>query len=114
MKVIKIETDNRGSVVIIEDDGWEYHVVKTFAGKYRGGEIHDGDQFNFVVSGNVKFTSKYDKIIEVVCHAGEVIKIPEGVAHMSKSLTDSIVLEWHKAGRKTEYYEPFREKVRNQ
>jgi cupin superfamily acireductone dioxygenase involved in methionine salvage len=114
MEVVLKQTDERGSVIILEDDGWEYHLVKTFAGKLRGGEIHNEGQWNHVVKGDVKFIFQYDKTVELIYHQGDVMQIPAGVPHMSQSLTDSVVLEWHKAGRKTEYYEPFREKVRNQ
>jgi len=114
VKVIKKQTDKRGRIMIIEDDGWEYHLVKTFAGKYRGGEIHDEPQFNLVVRGEVEFIYKLAGEQHQVVGCGKVISIPPGVPHMSLSLTDSVVLEWHKAGRKTEYYEPFRGKVVNQ
>jgi mannose-6-phosphate isomerase-like protein (cupin superfamily) len=114
VKVVKKQTDKRGKTMIIEDEGWEYHLTKTFAGKYRGGEVHNEAQFNLVLTGQVEFLYKLAGERQQVVGEGKTITIPPSVPHMSLSLTDSVVLEWHKAGRKTEYYEPFRQKVRNQ
>lgn len=111
----KTHNDHRGTLVITEFGDMNYILLETKAGKYRGGEFHDEAQHCELLSGEAVMyfrggTDGDESTKEL--KIGEIVPIPQGVIHLFHSITDSITVEWHKAGRSTEYYRPWREKCK--
>lgn len=111
MEVTKLQSDSRGDVFLIDQDGEEILLIFTKKGYLRGGEIHEGSQYNFIVKGKVKWTyHTHSGDWDDVVGEGETNFVPKGIPHMMEALEDTIMMEWRElpVEKPMNYYEPFR------
>jgi hypothetical protein len=122
VKIIKEHTDHRGSLLIAQIGDMEVLLQERKAGSYGGGEYHDMPQWCLVISGEANVSLKDMGIGNAPnmpstfgegttkFKAGSIITIPAGVIHLFHFPVDTVMVEWHEAGRSTVYYPPWREK----
>ena len=111
----KINDDNRGKIFKLTLDK-VYWLSFTKRGFSRGGDIHDGRQFNVVLKGEFKVLMHYEKReVEVNMFEGDSIVIPENVPHVFIAKQDSWMLEWHDHKlppyKDKRFYRPYRDRV---
>lgn len=109
----KIHEDKRGIIWKLSYNNKDYFISFTRKGYARGGDIHNGKQYNAILYGNLLVKEKYDVDIESILKGGDFIVINKNVPHVFIALKDSLMLEWHEY-RLGEYenkrfYKPYRE-----
>jgi len=117
MFVEKISVNGRGTIFRIIVGKEIYWWSFTANGHGRGGDIHDGRQYNVVIKGKflVKMMYPEEGEVERVLLEGDSIVIPNDIPHVFIALEDSWMLEWHDHKlppfKDKRYYEPYRKLV---
>lgn len=112
MFVELINTDKRGKIygIVLDKIYWLSYTNKDYG---RGGDIHNGQQFNIVLKGKflVKMRFPTEEVKRAVLE-GQSIVIPDNVPHVFIALEDSIMIEWHDHKlppyKDKRFYEPYR------
>jgi len=117
MQIKKVSENKRGKIWRIELDR-VFFLSFTKEGKYRGGDIHNGVQFNLILEGKGEFRilnpiTKQER--RIILDKDSFIKIPRGYPHVFKALSDSWMLEWHEKPlppyEEKQFYKPYRKLV---
>lgn len=113
MKIEKVNEDNRGEIWRIDNGKRIYWLSITKKGSGRGGDIHDGYQYNLVFEGSFKVLYKYpDREEEWIQKVDQLLQVPPEVPHVWIALEDSMMLEWHEKPlppfEQKRYYELYR------
>jgi len=116
MEIVKVSDNKRGEIWKIESGKRTYFLSITKKGYGRGGDIHDGIQYNYVLEGSFKVLFKYPKEEkEFIQKANEYVEVPPEIPHVWIALEDSLMLEWHEKPlppvEKKRYYEPYRRMI---
>jgi len=112
IKLFHILEDERGMIYKISADK-DYWLSYTKRGFARGGDIHDGCQFNAILKGKFLVKMMYpDGEVKRLLLEGQSIVIPNDIPHMFIALEDSYMIEWHDHKlppyEKKRFYEPYR------
>ena len=103
--------NDAGEMHTIHMDGITTYIIYTNEGFFRGGKKYFADKVFRVLSWEVQFI--YEKngfdIYETLSSADGDKNIPAGVAHIFKSLTDSVILEYFPEGTQSEDFERYRQ-----
>lgn len=108
-----INQDERGKIYRMVLDG-VYWISFTKKGYARGGDIHNGRQFNSILKGKflVKMKFPTEEVKRVVLE-GQSIIIPNNIPHVFIALEDSTMIEWHDHKlppyKEKRFYQPYRE-----
>jgi len=114
MNYEKIHEDKRGEIYTLKLFNKTYWHMYTHKGHARGGDIHEGKQYNVVVTGKflVRMIQKEGEKEVIIC-AGETIVIHKETPHVFIALEDSYMIEWHDHQlpplEKKRIYQPYRE-----
>lgn len=113
MKIDKVQEDKRGEIWKIETGKRTAFLSKTFKGKARGGDIHDGSQYTLILEGKVKVLMKFpEREKEEILEKNDLIIVPKDIPHVFIALEDSVFLEWHELPlpeySKKRFFEPYR------
>lgn len=113
MEVEKVNEDQRGEIWKIVTPQKEVFLAFTKKGKARGGDIHRGEQYTFILEGKMRILSKFpDKEKEEIIEEGNLAVIPPEIPHVFVALEDSVFLEWHECPlppySKKRFYLPYR------
>mgnify|MGYP001591403992 CR=1 FL=1 len=111
-----VHEDFRGRIHVVSIEGIQIKFITTRAGFLRGGEIHPNNQYNTVLSGEVEFILKLNGIADIhrLKTQNGQITITAGTPHMSRSVTDSVMIEWYDGEYQSEYYPEYRKLVDGQ
>jgi len=109
MELKQISDDVRGKIWVFNWNGKDYLLIFTKTGYLRGGEIHEGKQYNILLEGEMTWFTK-GTYSRKLCVAPEYIETPKGYPHMMEALTDCLMLEWREkpVEQPMKYYKPFR------
>jgi len=112
MKGVLVNQDKRGKIYRIVLDR-VYWVSFTNNGFARGGDIHNGRQFNSILKGKFLVKMKFPtEEVEQVVFEGQSIIVPENIPHVFIALEDSIMIEWHDhklpSYKEKRFYPPYR------
>ena len=115
MKIDNIHSDDRGFIKAITGELKscpEIAIMKTSAGKCRGGCIHRKSKEHLcVIEGVINYVYG-DEQTHVMLKPGQSITIEPNTPHYFLSLTDSIIIEWGaQLEEKQEKHEAFRKIV---
>ena len=101
MKLKQIQSDERGSISLLEEgfkNLQEVTVFHTYAGFARGGCVHNiHDEHVCVVEGVIEYFCYDEKGLEVKkqrLFQGDTIKIKSRTPHYFIAMLDSVVMEW--------------------
>ena len=114
-----VSNDERGWIrKLVCNDNPEQIIWLSFTrkGYARGGDIHDGRQFNTVIKGDflikLKFSDNDESKNSFRIWTGKSIIIPKDIAHVFIALEDTLMIEWHDHElppyEKKRFYEPYR------
>lgn len=108
-----VNRDERGEILTDKIDGISYWISHTRQGFGRGGDIHEGWQYNIVLKGSFEVNLMLPDGEEVrVYKAPVMVSIPPEVPHVFIALEDSYMMEWHDHKlppySEKRYYEPYR------
>jgi hypothetical protein len=111
------QEDERGwmsKFIIGKQEFWLSFTRKGYA---RGGDIHEGLQFNTVIYGNMKVKLMFangEKIVELPSDSSMVT--PKSIPHVFIAFEDTLMVEWfdHELPpyEKKQFYEPYRKLCR--
>lgn len=118
MFIEEINKDERGEVFRIVLDNKVYWLSYTKTGFGRGGDIHNGKQFNTILSGRFKVMLHYPKNdAEYNIFEGDSIIIPKNIPHLLIAKKDSWMIEWHDHKlppyKDKKFYKPYRKLCRS-
>ena len=113
-KIELFYSDERGEIYHLVMNKKRISLLHTNKGCLRGADIHPHKQFDVVLKGKITFIERWEVgKVTTPLKVGDCITIKEGNPHYFESMTDSWVLEWWDGAFKSEYYEPYRRKVRS-
>src|SRR5690348_2543959 len=91
----KLGEDSRGSVYAFFYGGKEYHLIKSNAGAFRGGDFHSSDSESLLLSGEVEWKLRENNQIRKVRQfANEKIVLPADIPHILEAIKDSWFVEF--------------------
>lgn len=108
-----VQRDNRGEIWKADIDGITYWMSNTKRGSGRGGDVHEGWQYNVFLKGSFEGHLMYPDGEEVrIYSAPSMVFIPPEVPHVFIALEDSYMIEWHDHElppfSEKRYFEPYR------
>ena len=108
-----VNSDERGEIQVAEVDGISYWLSYTRKGFGRGGDIHEGWQYNAILKGSFTvYLKPLDGDEMRTYRAPMVVTMPPEMPHVFIALEDSYMIEWHDHElppfSKKRYYEPYR------
>ena len=116
MELIDIKTDNRGTIFKFKIGQNKFLIVITKGGAMRAGEIHNVNQYTFLLAGAVEVITKQEnKDVHELYFSqfkeNKKIEIPKGTPHYFKFLEGSLMIENDDENMTTEYYPEYRKLV---
>jgi len=108
-----VNRDKRGEILTDKIEGISYWLSYTRKGFGRGGDIHEGWQYNVVLKGSfeVRLMTLEGEDVRIY-KAPVMVAIPPEIAHVFIALEDSYMMEWHDHKlppfKEKRYYEPYR------
>lgn len=101
--------DWRGEIQRHELNGIKYNVLFTRKGCYRSGDFHPANQFDLILLGHVRITTReHDNDVVREYNANQLIKIPENIPHLFEFLSGCVMIEWWDRPFEAKYYPPYR------
>jgi len=114
-----ISEDKRGWMKKLTlNNGDIFWISFTKKGFARGGDIHDGRQYDTIIRGQFLVKQHFPEDIEMlkVIITGDSIIIPAGIPHVFIAMEDTEMIEWHDDKLppfdQKKYYEPYRKLCR--
>lgn len=116
MFIEKTNENKRGKIYHLFFMDKDYWLSFTRKNCGRGGDIHDGRQYNVVLQGKFLAKMMYPHgEVERVIFEGRSIMVPNSIPHIFFALEDSWMLEWHENKlppfEKKQYYKPYRDLI---
>jgi len=113
----KVHEDKRGTIYLLKFNGMLYFILITNKGYARGGDLHDFEQYNFVISGSFEVREQHQSSEKkYIVNEREFVTIPPNVPHVFIALEDSLMIEWHSKElppfKDKKYHEPYRKLCR--
>jgi len=110
---LNMEEDKRGWIEKINIGDNVCWISFTKKGYGRGGDVHNGRQYNVIIKGSFLVKELHEGIErETVVATGRLITIQDGIPHVFIALEDTWMIEWHEFPlppfKEKKYYEPYR------